>query len=157
MVGETRAQSIQAAQLISSVMLLGVIAFTLVAIFLHPKMGEFDPALARKLMLILAGLPVLLLPLYLFLRKRAIRLLARRHHVAQAEVRNHQIPPELMTVAIVGTAMVEGLGLFGAVLFLLTGEWFVLAAPALAIILIGVQIPGKEGIERAVRLARERS
>lgn len=157
MVGETRAQPIRTAQLIASVMLVGVIAFTLVAIFLHPKMGAFDPELARLLMLILCGLPVLQLPLYLFMRKRAIRLLARRHQEAQSEVRNHQIPPELMSVAIAGAALVEGLGLFGAVIFLLSGQWIVLIAPALSIILIGVQIPGKEGIERAVRLARERS
>jgi len=157
MVGETRAHPIFRAQIILSVLIVGVIALTVAAVFAQPKMGSTDAELGMKLLLILAGLPLLALPLYALMRRRATRLLARRHHDARAEVRNDQIPPELMGVAVVGAALVEGLGLFGATIFLLTGQWLALIAPALAIILIGIQIPGKEGIERAVRLARERA
>ncbi len=134
-----------------------MITLTVAAIFAQPKMGATDAELGEKLLLILAGFPVLALPVYALMRKRATRLLARRHHDARAEVRNDQIPPELLGVAIVGAALAEGFGLFGATIFLITGQWLALVAPALAIILIGIQIPGKEGIERAVRQARERA
>jgi len=155
MVAETRAQPIFVAQIILSLLIVGVITLTVAAVFAHPKMGTTDAKLGELLLMILAGVPVLTLPVYVLLRRRATRLLGLRQHNARAEVRNDQIPPELLVVVIVGAAQAEGLGLFGAVIFLITGQWLALAAPALAIVLIGIQIPGKESIERALRLARE--
>ena len=126
------------AQIILSALIVGVIALTVAAIFAHPKIGSTDAELGQKLLLILAGLPVLALPAYALMRRRATRLLARRHHDARAEARNHQIPPELLGAVIVGASLAEGLGLFGATIFLITGQWLALVAPALAIIVIGI-------------------
>ena len=157
MAGETRAQKISMAQLVVSLMLVGVILLTIAAIFYRPRMGEPKEEQAPLMLAILAAVSFSLLPAYGAVRKGFIKALARRHQLARAEVRNEQIPPEAFGLAIIGAGMVEAVGLFGAAIFLITGEWVALAAPALAVILIGVQIPGKESIERLIRLALEQA
>ena len=144
------------AQIILSLLLVGVIVFTIVVIFVRPP-EEPDEERAPLMLLILGVVAFSVLPVYGIVRKGFIKALSRRHQLALAEVRHHQIPPELMGLAIVGGALTESVGIFGAVVFMLTGEWYALAAPAVAVILLGVQIPGKESLERLIRLARERA
>lgn len=151
----SEAPLLRTAQIVLSALLVGVMTFAIVAVFARPQLGEPDEELGKKLLLVLAGLAFLQLPVYALVRKRSVRLLSRRFQDARAEIRKGRIPRELMGLSVIGGAMAEGLGIFGTTAFLVSGQWLALIAPALAIILIGVQIPGRESIERLVRQSRE--
>ncbi|MEK6703445.1 MAG: hypothetical protein AABZ53_14385 [Planctomycetota bacterium] len=53
----------------------------------------------------------------------------------------------LMTTTILKAALVEGPGLFGAVLILLTGSLIGLAAPIVALLLLAVMLPARSRLE----------
>jgi hypothetical protein len=60
----------------------------------------------------------------------------RYRGAATPEEREHVLVQVLGTATVLRCALVEGVGLLGAVFFLLTGEWALLAAPALAALVL---------------------
>lgn len=83
---------------------------------------------------------------------------AERYRAAATDAdRETVLLTTLQTVTIIKCAMVEGVGLFGAVIFLVTGAWPALIAPALATLVLLAFFPtaGKaqafrEKLERAM-------
>lgn len=60
---------------------------------------------------------------------------------------NDAIARLLMTTTILRAALVEGPGLFGAVLILLTGSLATIAAPVVALVLLAMLLPARSRLE----------
>jgi hypothetical protein len=56
--------------------------------------------------------------------------------------------PTYSVVTIVSGALAEGFGLFGTVVFLLTGSWPALAAPVLALLALAAIFPSRDRLSR---------
>jgi hypothetical protein len=62
-----------------------------------------------------------------------------------------RVPPVLASATILGAGIVEGTGLLGGVSFIAGASIYVLAVPAIAIVLIATMIPSRERLEQSVR------
>lgn len=144
--------SLRSAQIIPLAMALGVLAVTGAAIAVRLS-GSLvgNPQVTGVLTMVVAGLAATLLPVYFVVR----RMLLARAQMQRAQAREllaqGQAPPALLSLVIVGAALAEGVGLFGAVTVLLGGPWFVLAAPGLALALILAQVPTRARFEALLR------
>jgi hypothetical protein len=146
------AQPLRAARLILLALAAGVLIFACVASWLRatgamPSETEIGGLLA----LIAAGIGVMQLPVYFVLRANLLGRARGQKEESLELLQQDRIPPPLMTLAIVGAALAEGMGLFGTVALLLGAPWIALALPALSIVLILAQIPTRERMERALR------
>ena len=144
-------QPIRSARVIVVGMAVGVLALTGVAVFIKQTSPPGDSSLGRTLALAALGLGAGLAGTYVVLRRSAIARLGATRAEALAALERGELPPELLGLTIVGAALAEGFGLFGAVALLLGAPWFALAEPILALALILAQIPGRE---RALALVR---
>lgn len=130
----------------------GIVLFASVAVL--AGLGTPDSNLALPLFIGLGALTVGVAVVQPLLRRQFLGSLAARHDAATDELRMGLLPPELASLSIVRAALVEGVGLFGVVVFMLTGQWAALAAPGLAIVLIAACIPTRERAEGLLREAR---
>ena len=130
----------------------GMVVFAGIAM-LVVKSGSTDsrPALAPILLPILGLIAILELPVYATMR-RGIVSKARQAWDREPSSNDPAIEllPSYNTLTIIGGALAEGFGLFGAVVFLLTGSWPALAAPAIALVALAAVFPSRDRLNRFV-------
>lgn len=73
---------------------------------------------------------------------------ARRESSATGSVNPDSFVFPYTTAVIVRGALLESPGLFGAVAFLITGEWWTLGSTGLALLLMAATFPSRAGLER---------
>jgi len=142
---------IRSARVIVAAMAVGVLAMTGVGVFIKQTGTPGDVDLGRTLALAALGLGAGLAATYVVVRRSALARVAETRAESLAALERGELPAELFRLTIVGAALAEGFGLFGAVALLLGAPWPALAEPILAVALIVVQIPGRE---RALALVR---
>ena len=125
-------------KLIIAAMTGGLFAFAVIVVVLATSGSmEAHLDLAPIMMIVLCGLAVCEAVGYVVLRQGIIaktRGFLRTHSDFGAPAA--AIANAFATLTIVAGAMLEGLGLFGAVIVLVTGDELALAAPAVAILLL---------------------
>jgi len=90
---------------------------------------------------------------YVVLRKAFVAQALANRETSVALLAEGGIPPQLYTLTILGAALAEAFGIFGLVIVLLGGPWAVLAAPAISVVLILLQIPTRGRLEELLRRA----
>ncbi len=135
-------------QILVFAMLAGIVAFGGVVMAIGPTGGE-EPPDATVLLIALAAVAVTEIPAFVVIRMGIVGNLKKRHGSRAA---GDPIPDEIvnahMVLTLIGGAMAEGVGLFGLVIVLLTGNWLAMIAPALAIVILAAFIPSRAKIER---------
>lgn len=144
--------TLSAARWIPLAMALGVVALSVGACVLRAT-GTIpaDEGLGRTLALVVLALVLGAVPAYLAVRKVLLERARAAREPGRELLRQGRVPPPLLALTIVGAALAEGVGLFGAITVLLGGPWVVLAAPVLAAGLILMQIPRRERLEELLR------
>jgi len=146
------AKRLQPVKVVLLAMVFGVIGFAAVAyVLLRDGAFETNEKTGPVLLGLLGLLALGELPAYLIIRQSVTAKLRRRWQVEEPV--NHPATffgQPIATVAILGGAMVEGLGLFGVLVYLLAGNSWGLAAPAAAVSLLLAQIPTRQSTERFV-------
>jgi len=133
--------SLKSLQIIVLAMMAGVLVFAVIAVAIGSR-NPPQPELARLLMPILVLVGVVELPAYFVVRRASVASLRRSLEVdPPADDSDARVMTTFATLTIIGSAMAEGFGLFGSVIFLLTSEWPVLAAPAIALVVLVLRIP----------------
>ena len=90
-------------------------------------------------------------PVYVVVRSKFLASVRAEREASLELARQGFMPPALGALAIIGAAFAEGAGMLGAVTLIVGGPWLVLAAPALAVVLIALQIPTRARVETLVR------
>lgn len=146
------APPIRNAQIILVALACGVLAFTGVASYLRLSGMEFgESEVARLLPLLVVVLAACEIPVYLLLRKAFLGPVKAARAESLGLVEQGRIPMQLQTLAILGAALAEGVGLLGVVTLLVGGSWYVLAAPLLSVLAILALMPTRARLERMVR------
>jgi len=142
---------LRAAQLILLALALGVLSFGVVAITLRPSLQPSSPETGRLLAVVLVGLGVCEGAVYFLLRRGVLQRLAAEREQALTLVLQGALPPQLLTLTIIGGALAESIGLLGSVAYLVGAPALVIAAPVLSVALILVQVPTRARTEYLVR------
>lgn len=146
------APTLRSTQVILLALAMGVLTFAGVAVFLRLSSSRsMDSDVGNLLLVTIGGLAVSEIVVYVLLRRTFVaRAVAAREESLEL-LREDRIPPPLQVLAIVGAALAEGAGLLGVVALLLGAPWATLAVPLVAVVLILVQLPTRERLERLVR------
>lgn len=141
----TRTATLRTMQIIFVVLIVGLLTLSGLAIGLNltrpPELAQQAP---QTLLLALVFLAISELPAYFFIRRGALAKLQQAGDSGRARDREEQKMNAFRVytaLAFIAAAMTEGFGIFGGVVFLVSGMWPVLAAPALGILLLVLQIP----------------
>ncbi len=146
------APPIRSPQIILGALAAGVLVFTGVAVYLRlAGMDLGDSQLARLLPFLVLALAAAEVPVYLLLRRVFVAQVRAAREESLGLVKEGRIPLQLQTLAILGAALAEGVGLLGVITVLLGGSWFALAAPFAAVVLILLQVPTRARLESIVR------
>lgn len=146
---KTRPPTLQSAQLIVGALLMGVVAFTIVAVVMVNNGRPLKPAMATPLGIALATCA-------LFCIFGAIAFGRFVTNANRAPWQAHPDPvPELMLqpfviVTILRAALLEGPALFGVLVFLVTGRWEMLIAAAAGVIGLLAIFPSRARFESFV-------
>jgi len=130
-------------RIIIGAMAMGIILLGIVVIFLENTFSQkTDPKIVTPLMISLAALALAEIPAYIIIRLNTIRKLSEQYK----KNRPQENPTEELTaryavLTIIGSAMAEGVSLFGLVILLLTTQWFVLSIPILGLIILTFLFP----------------
>lgn len=136
-------------RIIVAAMIGGLVAFSLVALFVaRASTQPVDLEAAKLLYLLLVGVAVIDVPAYFVLRRRAIYT-ARQQLDKEGESGD---PMEAAhrayaTALIMRCAMAEGLGLLGALSCFLTRDSYGLIAAGLSALFLMAQFPKRDRIE----------
>lgn len=104
-----------------------------------------DDGLGSTLLLVLPLLALGEMPAYVVLRQAAIARLRRSCADSSSDVeRTTALLNGFVILTIIAGAMVEGLGLFGILIYLVSGKTLALLAPGVAIILLAAIFPSQE-------------
>jgi hypothetical protein len=145
------APPLRSTQIILVALALGVVTFTGVVVALRLTSNpDMDPERAKLLLVVLGGLAVSEAVVYVLLRRSFVARAKDSRETSLTLVRHGRIPLPLHTLAIIGGALAEGAGLLGSIAVLLGAPWYALAAPALAVVLILIQLPSQERLSRIV-------
>lgn len=128
--------------------------FTMSGVVVYVRMttpGVGDPALANMLLIAVVVLFVMSATTYAFARPKFLARVGASKDEALALIRSDRMPLPLYYAAILGAALAEGPGLFGAIVYFLGGPVYALAAPIVAIIAIAMLIPSRDRTEELVR------
>ena len=129
---------IRALKIIIAAMASGLFAVAVIVVALVTSGSmKVDDRLAPTMLIVLGGLAVCEAVGYVVFRQGIIgktRLLLREH--ADDDQSASAVTNAFAVLTIVAGAMLEGLGLFGAVIMLVTAEQLALIGPALAILLL---------------------
>ena len=90
-------------------------------------------------------------PGYTLGRGRFLKQLGEAIEAAREGLAAGILPRELAALTIVGAALAEGIGLFGGIVYFLTGSPVALAAPVVAVLLIIAQLPTRTRTENILR------
>jgi hypothetical protein len=147
---DSAARQLSVLRLIITSMMLALLAATIIMIVLAPRLEQsVPPEVANLLLIVLAGLAVSQLPVYFFVRHTSLRrlqaALAGREVTADVTRSLHDV---YFRLTLVPAALLEGWGLLGSVIFLLTQQWPALAAPALALCGLMFAWPTRDRLER---------
>ena len=133
-------------RVIIAAMGVGLLTFTGIALYLGAA-GEPQEDLAGLYALVLVALAV---------GESVAFIVVRANAVAQARKRivsgsSDDDPASVcmgsyVTLTLIGGAMAEGIGLFGAVTLLITGNWLIVAAPVLALLVLVLLFPTEASV-----------
>lgn len=145
---------LRAAQIIVAAMTAGVVIFALVSTFV--QLGtESDPDFERMLLLGLGGLGLFLSIGFVAARSLLQKKLTERMRRDPEFPRDGDpVPQEFVARIITSVALVEGFGLAGCVVRLITGNPWALAAPAIAVLVMGLLFPTKTSAAESLNQAR---
>ncbi len=108
-----------------------------------------NPEATRLLLLVLLALPVAELPAYLLVRTALLRRLRNSLSDQQAtDSLRQSLAEQMLALSLLGSAMLEGFGLYGGVVCMITGEWTALIAPAIAILGLILCLPTEDRFAR---------
>ena len=148
----TTARPFGSTRIILGAMAMGVLAFAAVAAYLRATMKlAGDPSVPTLLAYVLVGIALSEVPAYLLLRKVFIERARQQREESMEALRKGLAPLPLATFTILAAALIEGPGLFGAVILILGAPWAVIAAPILSVALILLHMPTRERLEALVR------
>jgi hypothetical protein len=133
-------QAVRPLQVILAAMILGMVAFAVIALAIGP-IGPVEPGLTQALLVGLVCLVVTEAIMWSILRRRLVRRAREMTAGASDDGRRTILRGYVMIAGLVPAAMAEGLGLFGAVIYLLTGAGWGLATTAAATVLLIVLFP----------------
>jgi len=153
--GMVPAEDLRGLQILVGAFTAGVVLFAIVALFvpMFAELKELEgPMTEVALFIALAGLGVMSALMWPFIRsaqsKTARAAIAR---AADASALRRAIGEGLRIRVMVGAALVEGFGLFGTVVYLLTRQPLALVAPALSAVFLLATFPSRERLERIAR------
>lgn len=148
-------KDLMGSQILVGAMAAGLVFFTgfaLCAVTLpifEKPIHEGNENLALILLIVLGAMGCGQFVAFLVLRRL---MLTRLRPVAEAEHSDEEAIPALVAGTrafnVIGAALAEGFGLFGSVVFLLTGSWPALAASVLGVIWLLAQLPTREKYRR---------
>jgi len=145
-------QALTVLRLLVAAMGGGMTIFAGIAVLLV-KSGTMEGKreLAPVLLAILGLVAVTQIPVYTVIR-RGIVSKARQTWDRDPSMDDPalELLPSYNMLTIIGGALAEGLGLFGTVVFLLTGSWPALAAPAIALLALAAVFPSPDRLNRFV-------
>jgi F0F1-type ATP synthase membrane subunit c/vacuolar-type H+-ATPase subunit K len=124
----------------------GTVMLSVVLAVLRASAGP-DSEAAGMLTLLVPCLAVANVTVYFVLRRALLAKAREQREAARTALRAGNLPPELFRLTLIGCALAESVGLFGAVVYFLGGSMLLLLAPALAVIAILAQWPGSERSE----------
>ena len=141
-------QSLRPLQIMILAMMVGILAFAAVAVAVS-RQFDHQADLGPLLLLALAAVGLGELLAYSVLRRATINRLRKLVQADPAgQVQPTTLAPGLVTLRIIAAAMAEGFGLFGMVVFLVTGTAIALAAPVLALVILTRLVPTRDRISR---------
>jgi len=131
-------KQLMALRVIVGAMAFGIVVFSVVTVFAGATISQAtDASLARILYVVLGVVAVCEVPAFFIIRQvvlgRAIEA-SRRGEGAQDPVKEALQP--YATITVIGAAMVEGLGLFGAAICLVTGDRVALVVSGICMIML---------------------
>jgi len=150
-----RSPSIATARLVVFALMGGVALFTIVAAVVEIDRSEHG-SMRTVLLMALAMTGVAALTCAVIVPRAIAARVAPRRDQALAEISAGNLPFELMTATLTAAALVEGFGLFGATVFLITRDVLALVAPVLSIMLLAGQLPTADGAREQVERAAAR-
>lgn len=109
-----------------------------------------DPSMLPILGGVLIVAVVAMVPAFILVRRVTIAGLARRSH-GDGKPDAEQLETAFCQLRLIGAALAESVGLFGAIICVVTGEWYTLAAVAPAILVMAAQIPTQTQLEQFAR------
>lgn len=129
-------------QIVVGGMMAGVLSFLGITLFLAPLSPQPDRTLIRSLAILLAVGSLGCAAAYVAQRQRFVREVRARRQELQmlAEPGRSMIEPYRLFI-VAGAGLIEGPTFFSLMIFLLSGEKLVLAAPALALTLLALHFP----------------
>jgi protein-S-isoprenylcysteine O-methyltransferase Ste14 len=139
-------KSLRSLQIITAALVAGVVMFAVVSFVIPLDISESMPEFES-----IAGfaLPMLALSCgfgYFVLRKQLTQRMKLR--IDEEGFDASTLPPEFMSLTIVGAAMAEGVALFGVVTHWITGQPVFLIATVVAVAVMLLQIPTEAKVLR---------
>lgn len=139
-------------RILITVFAFGLVATAVVFFFLGDRAKiEADELLTTTFRGVLFAMGLLSLPAYFVVRSgvlRNVRRAALEDRPTQDRVRI--IFGHLRGLRILGAAFAEGFGLFGNVIYLITGDALALIAPAIALVVLFRLMPSEEGVQEEI-------
>lgn len=141
-------------QIVVGAMTFGIIVFTGVAVFVAQSMTP-NTSLGSMLLPVLGLFAVGEFGAWMVLRQSLIRAARQSLEACPPDERWMKLAAHLRVSHLIPAAMAEGTGLFGVVVYMISGAMAALLAPGLAAVLLVVFFPTRDRIEQAVaRLER---
>lgn len=142
----TEQPNLKPLQLVLTAMAAGLVAITVVLVIVRRTADIAIEADSKNMLFAALGL-VAVGDTVVFLLARVATLAIVRARLTRAgneKPGSDVVWPGFWGLTIVVGGMLEGLGLLGAVVYLLTGAWIALLAPGVALFLIAVLIPTQD-------------
>lgn len=146
--------TLRTGQLLIAALTFGMVTFTGIAAVMSKTMASNPRSqnLDSTLLAALGGLAIMELIAYKLLVRPNIIRQARREAEGRDEIgRRAFLEQRYLTLIILAGALVEGVGLFGAVILMVSGQWAAIAAPALASIAMLLVIPTADRFDAFLR------
>jgi hypothetical protein len=124
-------------------MAAGIVAFIGVCFIIRQPVGPLPPRPDDHghaiLLIVLVGLGLAELPAYFVVRSAIKTQLRREFEHADGDVQKVEPVGAYFTLTIIAAALAEAWGLFGAIIYILSGAWVAIIAPVVTVaILIGL-------------------
>jgi hypothetical protein len=139
------------AQLVVGAIAGGLVAFGAISAALVSKMTPVPLEVTRILLLVLLVLAVTQAVVFPAVGRTIVGNLQRKIATLPDGERETAAATGFQTLTIVRAALVESVGLFAVVVFLLTGKWVVLIVPAACLVVYVTMFPTHMRLEQFVR------
>lgn len=132
-------------------MAAGVMLLSAVVAFMNPAQGA-NAAEVGVLAIVLAGLAIVQPVAYFVVRNGLLGALRRRLESSPDAAASAGLILQCSgTLTLIGGGLTEAFGLLGAVWVLISGYRYFLVAPAVAVLLLLMQVPTRDGLTRRLR------